>query len=237
MKEIDLEELAANGGQEGHPAFIAHQGKVYDVSASKLWPGGLHMKRHHAGRDLTTDIQSAPHGPEMLERYPQVALLKKKEAAEREVPEFLSRLLTRFPMLRRHPHPMTIHFPIVFMFATTLFNGLYLATGIRSFEWTALNCLGAGILFIPVAMATGYFTWWLNYRARPVRAVAVKKKLSTILLVVAVLAFGWRVAVPDVFQVFSLSGLVYGLLILALLPLVAVIGWFGASLTFPVERE
>jgi predicted heme/steroid binding protein/uncharacterized membrane protein len=237
MKETDLEELAANDGQEGKAVFIAHQGKVYDVSASKLWKGGLHMKRHHAGRDLTTDIQSAPHGPEMLERYPQVAVLKKKEAAERAIPEFLSRLLTRFPMLRRHPHPMTIHFPIVFMFATTLFNGLYLVTGSRSFEWTALHCLGAGILFIPVAMATGYFTWWLNYLARPVRAVAIKKKLSTILLVIAVLAFGWRVAVPDIFQVFSLSGLVYGLLILSLLPLVSVIGWFGASLTFPVERE
>ena len=48
-----------------------------------------------------------------------------------------------FPMLRRHPHPMTIHFPIVFMFSTTLFTLLYFLTGVRSFELTALNCLGA----------------------------------------------------------------------------------------------
>ncbi len=156
MKEIDSRELSEGNGQDGKPVYIAHQGKVFDVSESKLWKGGLHMKRHHAGKDLTTDIQGAPHGTEVLERYPQVAVLKKGEGAEREIPESLSRLLSRFPMLRRHPHPMTIHFPIVFMFSTTLFNLLYLLTGVRSFELTALNCLGAGILFTPVAMVTGY---------------------------------------------------------------------------------
>ena len=134
MKEIDSRELSEGNGQDGKPVYIAHQGKVFDVSGSKLWKGGLHMKRHHAGKDLTTDIQGAPHGTEVLERYPQVAVLKKGEGAEREIPESLSRLLSRFPMLRRHPHPMTIHFPIVFMFSTTLFNLLYLLTGVRSFE-------------------------------------------------------------------------------------------------------
>ena len=176
MKEIDSRELSEGNGQDGKPVYIAHQGKVFDVSESKWWKGGLHMKRHHAGKDLTTDIQGAPHGTEVLERYPQVAVLKKGEGAEREIPESLSRLLSRFPMLRRHPHPMTIHFPIVFMFSTTLFNLLYLLTGVRSFELTALNCLGAGILFTPVAMATGYYTWWLNYLAKPVRPVSIKKK-------------------------------------------------------------
>jgi predicted heme/steroid binding protein/uncharacterized membrane protein len=237
MKEIDPRELSAANGQEGKPVYIAHQGKVFDVSESKLWKGGLHMKRHHAGKDLTTDIQGAPHGTEVLERYPQVAVLKKREVAEREIPESLSRLLSRFPMLRRHPHPMTIHFPIVFMFSTTLFNLLYLLTGVRSFEQTALNCLGAGILFTPVAMATGYYTWWLNYRAKPVRSVSIKKKVSVILFSTEITAFLWRVTVPDILNTFSPASLIYLLLILSLLPLVAVIGWFGAQLTFPLERD
>ena len=237
MKEIDSRELSEGNGQEGKPVYIAHQGKVFDVSESKLWKGGLHMKRHHAGKDLTTDIQGAPHGTEVLERYPQVAVLKKGEGAEREMPESLSRLLSRFPMLRRHPHPMTIHFPIVFMFSTTLFNLLYLLTGVRSFELTALNCLGAGILFTPAAMATGYFTWWLNYLAKPVRPVSIKKKASVILLGTEIVVFLWRVTVPDILTAFSLASSIYLLLILSLLPLATVIGWFGAQLTFPIERD
>jgi predicted heme/steroid binding protein/uncharacterized membrane protein len=237
MKAIDSRELSEGNGQEGKPVYIAHQGKVFDVSESKLWKGGLHMKRHHAGKDLTTDIQGAPHGTEVLERYPQVAVLTKREAAEREIPASLSRLLARFPMLRRHPHPMTIHFPIVFMFSTTLFTVLYLLTGVRSFELTAVHCLGAGILFTPVAMATGYYTWWLNYLAKPVRSVSIKKKVAVILLGTELVAFLWRVAVPDILKAFSLAGLAYSLLIFSLLPLATVLGWFGAQLTFPIERD
>jgi uncharacterized membrane protein len=166
-----------------------------------------------------------------------VAVLKKGKGAEREIPESLSRLLSRFPMLRRHPHPMTIHFPIVFMFSTTLFNLLYLLTGVRSFELTALNCLGAGILFTPAAMATGYYTWWLNYLAKPVRPVTIKKRVSVILLSTEIVVFLWRVTVPDILNVFGVASLVYSLLVFSLLPLVTVIGWFGAQLTFPIERD
>ena len=84
MKEIDLEELEQSDGKDGKPIYVAYQGKVYDVSGSKLWKTGRHMNRHQAGRDLTTDIQAAPHTPEVLERYPQVGVLRKREAAERK---------------------------------------------------------------------------------------------------------------------------------------------------------
>jgi predicted heme/steroid binding protein/uncharacterized membrane protein len=237
VKEIDLKDLGQFNGENGRPIYIVHQDRVFDVSGSKLWKNGLHMKRHHAGADLTTDIQAAPHGLEVLERYPQVAVLKKESLPERKIPDILSRLLKRFPMLRRHPHPMTIHFPIVFMFATTIFTLIYLLTGIRSFESTALNCLGAGLLFTPVAIGTGYYTWWLNYMARPLKPVNIKKKMAVILFGVEIVAFVWRITVPDVLISFSASSGIYLVLILSLLPLVTIIGWFGASMTFPVEKE
>jgi hypothetical protein len=123
------------------------------------------MKRLHAGKDLT-DIQAAPHGLEVLDRYPQVGVLKKDATSERKIPSSLSWLLSRFPMLRRHPHPMVIHFPIVFMIATAGFTILYLLTEYKGFD-TTLSCLGEDSL-PPVAIVTD-FTWWLNYMAKPNR--------------------------------------------------------------------
>ena len=194
------------------------------------------MKRHHAGRDLTTDIQAAPHGTEVLKRYPQVGILK-EAAAGREIPKPLSFLLSRFPFLRRHPHPMIIHFPIAFMFSTAVFNILYVLSGNKAFETTALHCLAGGILFTPIAIATGFYTWWLNYMAKPTRAVAIKQRVSAVLFAVEIIVFVWRIEVPDILASFQLASLIYFLLILSLFPMVTVIGWFGAKLTFPIEKE
>ena len=119
MKEFTSEELAQFDGENGKPVYIAHEGKVYDVSASKMWKTGTHMKRHHSGQDLTTDIQGAPHTPEVFQRFSQVGMLQaEKETEDPRVPAPLAALLRIFPFFRRHPHPMTVHFPIVFMFST-----------------------------------------------------------------------------------------------------------------------
>jgi predicted heme/steroid binding protein/uncharacterized membrane protein len=237
MNELEPDELGKNDGKNGNPAYIANKGNIYDVTKSAKWKGGFHMLRHHAGGDLTAEIEAAPHGVEVLARYPQVGVLKNKEAPGRPMPVTLSWFLTRFPMLRRHPHPMTVHFPIVFMFSAAMFTLLYLFTGMASFESTALNCLGAGLLFTPVAMMTGYFTWWLNYEARPLRAIIIKQILSWLLLGVEITTFIWRLAVPDILGSFRSASVVYLICILSFIPLVSVIGWFGASLTFPIEKE
>ena len=236
MKEFDLESLSEFNGQDGKPVYIAHQGRVIDVSKSKFWMTGLHMKWHQAGKDLTTDIEAAPHGLEVLDRYPQVGVLKKKGEGERPMPRTLSQLLRRFPMLRRHPHPMMVHFPIVFIFSPTLFNLLYLITGGRSFETTAWHCLGGGILFSPLAIGTGYFTWWLNYLAKPMRPVTLKIRLSILLMVISLFAFVWRILSPEILSSFTGGSILYFLLVLSLIPIVTIIGWLGASLTFPLEK-
>lgn len=236
MLELDPEELAQYDGKDGKPVYIAHAGRVYDVSGSRMWKGGLHMRRHHAGKDLTTDIGGAPHGTEVLERYPQVGVVGKAEE-EKHVPDWLAQVLRRFPMARRHLHPMTVHFPIAFMLAATFFNLLYLVTGVGAFETTGLHCLGAGLVFTPVVMLTGLFTWWLNYLARPTRPVSIKIGLSIVLLLVSLAAFTLRMEHPGIPASPSAEGVVYFLLILSLTPLVTVIGWFGAMLTFPIEKE
>ena len=237
MQEFTQEELAKYNGKDGAPVYIAHKGKVYDVSESKMWRGGRHMKRHDAGIDLSTDMQAAPHETDVLERYSQVGVLVKEQVPERPMPGWLAWLLETNPFFRRHPHPMTVHFPIVFMLCNPFFNALYLITGIRSFETTAYHCLGGGVLFMVVAMLTGYFTWWYNYMAKMMKPVAIKIPLTIITLVIAIISFIWRSIVPDVMV--NLGGInrLYFLFSLSFFPLISIIGWHGATMTFPIEEE
>ena len=57
------------------PIYIAYQGKVYDVTASRRWRDGLHENLHWAGFDLTEFLADAPHAEEVFARYPVVAEL------------------------------------------------------------------------------------------------------------------------------------------------------------------
>jgi predicted heme/steroid binding protein/uncharacterized membrane protein len=238
MKEFSIEELAQYNGENGKPVYISHNDKVYDVSGSKMWKTGAHMKRHRSGQDLTTDIQAAPHPPDLLERFAQIGVLKKEgEASDPRIPPVLAAFLKTFPFLRRHPHPMTVHFPIVFMLSTTAFTLLYLATGDKSFDTTALHCLGAGVFFNAVAILTGFYTWWLNYMAKPLKPVKVKIPLTIAMLLTSIILLVWRLEAPNILDALSGAGLLYILLVLSLSAMVTVIGWNGASMTFPVEKE
>lgn len=237
MKEFDIDSLSSCDGKNGKPTHIAYRGKVYDVSQSALWEGGLHMNRHHAGRDLSSEFPAAPHDEEVFERYPQIGVLIEKKELQRQMPAFVVSLTNSFPFLERHPHPMTVHFPIVFLLSAAFFNILYLITGIVSLETTAFHCLIGGILFTPVAMATGFFAWWLNYLAKPMKPVVWKIVLSGILVVFSVGALIWRIADPGVLSNSGPARIVYLLITLFFVPLVSIIGYLGAGLTFPIVKK
>ena len=66
--KITRAELAEKNGKNGKPAYIAYQGKVYDVSNSVFWMEGDHMGSHQAGKDLTSEMELAPHTEEVLNR-------------------------------------------------------------------------------------------------------------------------------------------------------------------------
>ncbi len=240
MKEFRLEELRDYDGKDGRASYIAYEGKVYDVTASKLWKGGLHMRRHRAGTDLTAAIQAAQHGPDLLERYPQIGVLQPVEAdteAETPLPRLIALLLDKNPFFRRHPHPMTVHFPIVFMLAAPFFTVLYLVTGVAAFDTTAFHCLGGGVLFSIVGIATGIITWWYNYMGQMMRPIAVKLPLSLVMLVLAMAAFGWRWSNPHVLNELQGINLLYPVIVISLVPIISILGWYGATMTFPLEKE
>jgi hydroxylamine dehydrogenase len=75
------EDLSKYDGKEGRPAYVLYKNKVYDVSDSSRWQGGSHFRAHVAGQDLTKKIGDAPHGEEVLERFPVVAELSEPPPA------------------------------------------------------------------------------------------------------------------------------------------------------------
>jgi len=259
VRTFTSEELKRYNGENGAPIYVAYQGRVIDVTRSRLWRGGVHMKRHAAGADLSAEMPKAPHGASVLERFPQVGILVPASAeaepqpaanpaeglraegagekAAAGVPGWLETFLQRHPFFRRHPHPMTVHFPIVFMMFAPLFITLFLATGFSGFEITALNCLAAGILFCLVVIPTGLLTWWLNYGAAPLAPVTIKIVVSLAMLVDGAAAFIWRLADPSVITHPGDPSVPWLLLVFLLLPMVVVVAWYGATLTFPLRRE
>ena len=75
LKKITLQELEENNGKNGKPAYFAYKGKVYDVSESSFWLDGDHLGMHQAGKDLTEELEMAPHKEENFQRVKLVGEL------------------------------------------------------------------------------------------------------------------------------------------------------------------
>ncbi|RMF48543.1 MAG: cytochrome B5 [Deltaproteobacteria bacterium] len=75
------EELARFDGRDGRKAYVAVNGKIYDVTESPLWKDGNHQGAHQAGGDLTEELKSAPHVRAVMERFPVVGQLEDSPAA------------------------------------------------------------------------------------------------------------------------------------------------------------
>jgi predicted heme/steroid binding protein len=76
MRIFTLAELEQYDGQNGSPVYVAYKNKVYDVTASWHWKSGDHWHLHRAGRDLTDELDDAPHGEGHLERFPVVGVVE-----------------------------------------------------------------------------------------------------------------------------------------------------------------
>ncbi len=74
--ECNLDALLQYDGKEGRPAYVVYNGAIYDVSQSKLWKNGSHMRKHLAGHDLTDALKTAPHGEDKVLAMPVVGNLR-----------------------------------------------------------------------------------------------------------------------------------------------------------------
>jgi predicted heme/steroid binding protein len=72
---ISKSQLALRNGQDKDQVWVAYNGLVYDVTASRLWRSGKHYE-HWAGQDLTDELKDAPHTEKVFDKFQVIGRLK-----------------------------------------------------------------------------------------------------------------------------------------------------------------
>jgi predicted heme/steroid binding protein len=73
---IPYRDLSMYNGKNGMKAYVAVEGKIYDVTYSKRWKNGNHMNKHSAGEELTYEIiKFSPHGMKKLDNVFKIGYL------------------------------------------------------------------------------------------------------------------------------------------------------------------
>jgi len=74
VKEFTKNQLALRNGRDREEVWCAYRGIIYDVTISRLWQFGTHYQ-HWAGQDLTKELQDAPHGDSVFDKFKAVGRL------------------------------------------------------------------------------------------------------------------------------------------------------------------
>jgi predicted heme/steroid binding protein len=67
-------QLALRNGTDKEQIWCAFEGKIYDVTLSRLWRKGQHYE-HWAGQDLTSEMKDAPHTEHVFDKFKIVGVL------------------------------------------------------------------------------------------------------------------------------------------------------------------
>jgi predicted heme/steroid binding protein/uncharacterized membrane protein len=228
-KRLTADELHSHDGQDGRPAYIVYQGQVYDVSESKLWHKGVHMRRHHAGKDLTADLAGAPHDGSVFERVAMVGTLTPTK------PKQTHPLLDFY--LDQHPHPPSVHFPIALTLASAAFVILYLLTGDQRLADSAYYVLIASTITSPLAILTGASSWWFNYGRKLTPTFKAKIGLASTLFILQVITLTLWTMNPDALADRKGLGWLYVLLVIVMSGLVFGLGRLGGKIAFPPRKQ
>ncbi|NJN27655.1 MAG: cytochrome b5 [Cyclobacteriaceae bacterium] len=74
MKIYTLSQLALRNGHDREEIWCSYQGKIYDLSNSRMWAKGRHYE-HWAGQDLTAELEDAPHQAQVFDKFEVIGLL------------------------------------------------------------------------------------------------------------------------------------------------------------------
>ena len=221
MKQFTTSELKKFDGKDGNPAYVAFQGRVYDVTGSRLWADGKHMGFHTAGKELTETIANAPHSQEVLDRFPQIGELTPEEPA----PQGLAKRIAKL-----HPHPVLVHFPIAYSVLVPLLSTLYIFTGEPSFETASYYVLVIGLLAAPAGGLSGLFVWKHKYGGKENRNFTRKKAFTAALIALTVVCTVWRTLYPSVLTAMTPTSYIYLLLQLTMAISASILGHTGGKI-------
>jgi len=228
MKEFSKEEIEKFDGEDGRTALVVVNGKVYDVSSSRLWNKGHHMQQHSAGGDLTDEFtKMAPHGEEVFEKVEQVGVIREsgQESGESKSGNNWADWILGF-----HPHPITVHFPQAFLVFAPLFLLLFYVTGNQHFERTAFYMLVCGTITLVPSIFTGLFHWVYKYAKSDRRIFKFKIVVAIALLFVAGIALGMHSSAGMLVQ--NPINYIVIVFYLLLIPLVISLGYAGGIIVF-----
>ncbi len=224
--KVKKEELQNFDGKEGRKSYVSNEGKIYDVTESKLWKNGKHAGKHFAGMDLTEALKSAPHGVDVLERFAHVedveSIRETKEmpAQEKTIKDTVRGLYRIF-----HPHPMFIHFPMGLINFAVIMQLIYYFTGYPSFSTAGFYALATAAVFLVPTIVSGFVSWWVNYNLTRNKIFITKITFSFLLL------FMCAAEVLTVFKGYD-DSLFYNVMIFLNVPVLGVIGFNGGKLSW-----
>ncbi|MCW2276868.1 cytochrome b5 domain-containing protein [Heliophilum fasciatum] len=230
---MTVEELREYNGEHGQPAYVGYRGRVYDVTVSRMWQKGHHFA-HAAGRDLTRHLEYAPHDPEYLFGFPLVARLERvKENPTEQVLNFI---------MRFHPHPASVHFPIAlsivcfgFYFPAAILQSMGISKGflgIPALGWEAFYLAGflsliATAISGPFAFATGFLSWTVNF-AKKINPMVKFKVITSFLFMI----FSWALLLSQILGVMAWNGFLFQGLLFALVVMTSLVAYQGGRLSW-----
>jgi predicted heme/steroid binding protein/uncharacterized membrane protein len=240
-KTFTLDELKEYDGKDGRPAYFACQGVVYDATQSRLWRNGTHVRVHQAGRDLTPDLEKAPHGLESVQRLPVVGAVAGDTAAPSAeappaavpAPSSSAAPVDSGPpwfaefMYKMHSHPASVHFPIAFCAAASFLHFVALVIDCPTCETVAYWNLVMGLVTSPLPIFSGFVDWIYQFAGRPTQLFLAKIVLSVLFVVVGGVVLALRHFGGGE------PGIIYHLLYLSFAPQVLALGFIGGRITFP----
>ena len=232
--ELNQKELEQYNGKENKAVYVSVDGKIYDVSASKLWKNGLHMNRHHAGNELGGSFEAAPHGKEVLQKFKQIGELKKIIAIEKPpLPQWIVKILETYPFLKRHPHPMVVHFPMAFFITSSIFLlWYYIIKPIPSLLDAIYYLHILGTISLPAAIVTGWIAWKYNYYGKRIGYVTRKIILTLVVLIFDMVVLISLIYNPNILVAPHGIEIFLPIFIISYLPIVAIIGHHGGQLVY-----